>query len=835
MKQMVLEQGWKLMQYKGEPFPEWEQLYAYVKEDAEKAYAIDRMPAQVQDVLRACGDLEPLWKPNVCSQAQWIAESDWIYYVDFSKHASQGYQSWLCFEGLDTLTDVYLNGTCVLHADDVYLPWKAEISELLQEENTLIVYFPSALKYIREADRPEHWIGRYSQFRVLRKMDQDFNDYLGPKPYFVKTGIFDTVSVKQYEHVCPDNLDISYSLDDTLNTGCIEVNVSAYGGPEAELFVSLISPDGEEIFNDVQPLMPLRRDCLEAYSRIYVSNPKLWWIRGFGEQNLYQLNVEIRYKKSIEFSNTYCVGFRRVEFDASMSLKLNHRHIKLRGANLAPIDSTTLCWDQMRVNRLLDLAENSHMNILRVWGENGPMQHGLYNEADRRGIMIWQDFFTNSFIPEDEKHAQYFLREVEYTVKKLKAHPCIMLWCGGNESIMWYQMSEAEYPFEGIDTLKEMGAICKKYDPDRYYHLSSPCGGDFPNDPTEGNTHGYTNIWFVPGYDYQVFTTEDTRICAPAYKSLKRFFAPEHLWPEGYSATFTYREEYPWPETWMNYTACDSWHKCGPIEQFRDAQDAPSLVYRLGAAEALYYRRTIERNRCGRHPEDASGKRINNGYLYWKLNDSFPEIYSSKVDYFLEPYIPYYVIKRAYSPIMLTFEINNFLYLWAVNDSREAIRGTIVIKLFDMKRNCIVQETKRLISLQPGESRVAARLDEFRQFNKHYVLFAELRDDLEHIIARVNDFVEIERNLRFPDAVISIEAKGDYLTVTTDQFAHCVELSGGENGEELDWLFEDNYFDLLPGEKKHIKVMGLHDQGIITAKAHYSSQVTQLKWQRSQL
>ena len=36
-----------------------------------------------------------------------------------------------------------------------------------------------------------------------------------------------------------------------------------------------------------------------------------------------------------------------------------------------------------------------------------------------------------------------------------------------------------------------------------------------PNDPREGNTHGYTNMWFVPGYDYLNFASEDTRIAAP--------------------------------------------------------------------------------------------------------------------------------------------------------------------------------------------------------------------------------------------------------------------------------------------------------------------------------
>jgi hypothetical protein len=61
------------------------------------------------------------------------------------------------------------------------------------------------------------------------------------------------------------------------------------------------------------------------------------------------------------------------------------------------------------------------------------------------------------------------------------------------------------------------------------------------------------------------------------------------------------------------------------------------------------------------------------------------------------------------------------------------------------------------------------------------------------------------------------------LIITTDLFAHCVELSGNDNGDEFGWLFEDNYFDLLPGEVKRVRILGRHKSGTISAKPHFSS------------
>jgi hypothetical protein len=66
----------------------------------------------------------------------------------------------------------------------------------------------------------------------------------------------------------------------------------------------------------------------------------------------------------------------------------------------------------------------------------------------------------------------------------------------------------------------------------------------------------------------------------------------------------------------------------------------------------------------------------------------------------------------------------------------------------------------------------------------------------------------------------------------TDTFARCVVLSGNAEGDAFGWSFEDNYFDLMPGETKVVKILGDHTQGRITAKPWYSPHVPTVDWTR---
>ena len=515
---------------------------------------------------------------------------------------------------------------------------------------------------------------------------------------------------------------------------------------------------------------------------------------------------------------------------------VNGTAVMLRGAGWVTPNLMSEVWDQPREDRLFALAENANFNAFRIWGCVTAPQDKFYEMADARGFLLWQDF-TNLPMEPDE-HSRAVCREKSTAmVKRLKHHPSILCWCGCNEAALWYHEDfRADFkdhgPWPGLVAAEDVGEVCKQLDPQRYYQPSTPYYGMNPNDPREGNTHGYTNMWFVPGYDYLNFAAEDTRIAAPVLHSLKRFMAADDLWPQGYSTLYLPGNRWPFPKTWLPYTTDESWKKVGPVEQFYDATDVAGLVHRLGMAESLYYQDTVERQRRGRPADEAGDRRCCGGYLAWKFDDSWPQVYSAKVDYFLEPYHAYYALRRAYAPVTLSFDKGAFLYLWAINDTRKAVNGVVKIQLYHLEKNEFRKQIVREVTVPPGKSVVAVQLDKdgIRAFRREHILFATLTDKSGQVLARANAFADIERRLSFPPARLTVKVRGGNLVIATDQFARTVTLEGDAHGDPFGWFFEDNYFDLLPGEVKVVRILGDHAEGRVTAKGVVFAPCATVRW-----
>jgi beta-mannosidase len=793
------------------------------------------MPAQVHEILLQHGKIEdPLIMGNT-EKCLWVAESDWIYRCGFQSDGS-GKRQYLEFRGLDTLVDIYLNGKHIASHNDMFIPLKVEVSDTLKDTNVLLLHFHSPHKYIREHTCPAVENGMVARHKILRKPVHDFIDFLGTKPYLTNIGVFDDVILETAEEGEIIYADIQADLNENYTKGIIGFTINGIGHmTDGALNITATAPDG--VACSKMSIKPGKsaENSWSAEAVLEIGEPSLWWPISHGGQPLYKIEAELFDGKVLMDKVEKKIGFRKIEMPSPFDFRINGKPIKLWGANLAPTQRITNCWDSKIANTLLDLTVNAHMNILRVWGEGVPYPDELYDEADRRGILLWQDFYMSyGMHPDDAEYRELCSKEAEYVVKRLKNRASVLMWCGGNESTMG-----TEYDFPGEKCigeeiyLEDFKKVCAKLDPGRYYHETSPYGGAFANDPRAGDTHGYTHIWFVPGADYPVMLSENTRVSTPALKSLKRYLGDKALWPGNFTGMVRNQDEPPMPETWIERAPGGVWPRTKNIEKFYDADNAEDLIYRMGSAHARHLRETVERSRRGRPAVDNSGYRICKGHTVWKLNEPYPAFYSSMIDYYLEPYIPYYALRRANEPVMLSFDIGNDIYLWLVNDSRDAAEGTVVCSLFNPRTNQVIKEIRKDAVILPDESKVIFRLDDFGQFKRENFLYARFEDKNGNTITRTNDYVDHERYLYFPDAKPELRLENNEIVVSTDRFARCIELSGDENGNEFGWIFQDNYFDLMPWEIKRIKVTGSHSKGRITAKARFSSLSAGLDFKRS--
>ena len=789
-----------------------------LKQDNGKWLDVPHMPMQVQDVLLHYGMIDTPWLPGNAEKYRWIWDSNWTYRNVFTMPSTEK-TAFLHLKGLDTCVEVLINDVVCAEACNAFLPLRLALAEHVKSgENTLEIRFESPFRYVERKYPGQSFTQTKEYTYFVRKKYTDFVDHIGPVPYFAQAGIYDDVQLEFLDETEISHLDLRPLLHDSFKRGELLVYADCTSADDCELNIVLKSPKGD--------IIGTANGSAANELCIPVEHPELWWPRGYGSQPLYTVEATLLKNGVARDSCTKQIGFRQISMETQFHFKINGHKVMLRGGNLTTFDQITKVHNSARMNALLTRAENANYNVMRVWSLGDVYSDELYEQADRRGILLWQDMLH--IVNEADEFQNAGRLEAELMVKRLKHHPCVLLWCGGNEHLMFHSLSKKEQDMDGLVYLdKIFREVCARLDPDRYYLIESPSGGSYPNDPQHGNTHGYTNMWYVPGYEDLVFAAEDTRISCPSVKSMERFLGAENVWPEGYTGRVTPESSSPWPDTWTNYTIrAASWEKkLGPVERFYDPVDARTLAYNVSSAHGLYYRETVERCRRGIVGSNGVVQRQCGGYIHWKYNSSWPQIYSAVLDYFLEPFIAYYMIKRVYEPLLLSFDIANHIVLWAVNDTPQTINGRVRILQYDIVKNCIIEEMQECIQLYPGQSRVVTDLDRWGMIWRDCVLFASIEDDNGNVVSRTSSLLQLERKLAFPHAKLSISVEDDTLLISSDTFARSVELSAGDDGKEFGWLFEDNYFDLLPFETKRVKIIEKTGD-TVKAQAFYSPHIT---------
>ncbi|MDR1306579.1 MAG: hypothetical protein LBK74_03265 [Treponema sp.] len=796
---------------------------------------ISSMPMGVHEILHEKKIIGDDFLTGEGETFKWVAEQDWVYRCTFEAPAgcASDSQTYLYFETLDTIVSIYLNGAEIAQGNDMYLPLRADVSGKIKKENILELRFSSPYEYIKKYAPPPEWKGKVNKWRILRKPGADFSNYLGAQPYITLVGVFGKVWLEIIDYAELTRVDAEPLLSNGYYMGAAVITAEATATKDTYIRAVFSDPEGGELGSFEAPFANGK-----AQGSVPVNGPRLWWPRGYGGQPLYTIEVELRREGSGRILDRCkkILGFRELKTDINFDLSVNGRKIRLWGANLAPLDGKTRRWNGERARRQLDLLEMANMNTLRVWGPGGEYDDELYDECDKRGILVWQEFHDDyGMEPDSSAYQDLCRREIEHTLRRLKHHPCIFMWCGGNEMIMGADFDHPGETIIGKDLYTKIApALCAQLDPGRFYLPTSPYGGSFANDPREGDCHGYEMWWYIPGMEYPVACTEQMRVSGPALKSMRRWIPEDKLWDDSFidAAYPSKRQKDLMPPAWFHRVANSLDIKAGPVQEFRDADNPYELAFKYAAAHAKAFKNGIKRSRMGR-PSWSGKPRISNAHLIWKLADTWPLIYSAIIDYYLEPFIPYYEAKRSYAPVMCCFDIRDSITLWLVNDSPADVSGTMEYGLFSLGRNSYGEKRTIKAGMSSGRSGEIVSLDDFGQFRLENILYARFTDEKNGIDYVNIDYVDIDRRLVFPEAKLELSVKGNALSVQSDQFARCVELEGNDKGDEFGFYFEDNYFDLLPGIVKRIPIHGTHHSGLIGAKAHYSPYVTTLQWRET--
>ncbi len=457
-------------------------------------------PCTMYSVLYDHGKIpDPFYGTNE-RELQYLAEKDCVFESVFSAPPALFTREHieLVFHGLDTICHIYLNGTLLGKVKNMHREYVYEVKPLLTAgENTLRLEFKSPRRYFAQQQH-KHYLymndgdtlpGAAHLRKAMYQSGWDWGPTLPDMGIFRGVELkgwnvdrFDGVAVRQHH----ENGSVSVGLDVTTkcHAGC-------------------------EIYADFDGKRVLLKN---GHGIIQVDNPKLWWARGYGDQPLYDLDVELVCGGEVIDRCHKQLGLRTLtvstEPDADgkgseFCFVLNGVKIFSMGANLVPMDNLLSRITDQRWETIVRQAVDANFNTLRVWGGGYYPDSRFYELCDQYGLLVWQDFMVacaNIYLTSEM--AEEFTQEAICNLKRLHHHASLALLCGNNEMesgvINWgsrdNQLVRDDYTRLYGHLLPE---LCETYAPDTYYWPSSPSSGggfDDPDNPAKGDTH-YWEVW----------------------------------------------------------------------------------------------------------------------------------------------------------------------------------------------------------------------------------------------------------------------------------------------------------------------------------------------------
>ncbi len=774
------------------------------------------VPAPIHQVLMKQGLLDD---PNIglnSLRARWVEEVDWVYRHTFEvPEEAAGQRAWLVFECLELDATVWLNGEEIGQHANANRPARFDVTGKLKVgANLLVVKINAGLPNV--ADKPAspyvHTAGASNELLTKRAWQRRPGYQAGWdwSPRLLNVGILGDVYLEWRDSLRLDQVTVFALPSEDLSRATVHVRAFVEGicddPVEGQLTVRIAETSDETAL----PVSIARGDnCLEA--QIELSEPRLWWPVGHGEQFLYDVEVslEANGERQEVIRRT---GVRRVEIDESAHpeegnyfiVTINNRPIFCKGGNWVPPDVLYSTVSAKRYQQLIEYAVAANFNMLRVWGGGSWPAPAFYEACDEAGLMVWQEllFACGQYPGTQPDFRAEVCREVTWGMRELASHPCIVVWCGNNE-IEWEQWvgnyddrisSHEDY----VLFHRDFPRIASQEAPCAAYHISSPYSPDYkdPNDPTCGNQHPWQVSLLQSGpadwwkYRYRVdrFANEGGVIGASPPATLRDFLPEEELsllsvtW-DHHDNPYAAQDSQP-GAVGRAYATVKLWTGHDPL-----AMDWEQYVFVSGLLQAEGIQEYISNYRRRMFSSAAA--------IFWMYNDCWPATHSwTIVDYYRRKKLAYHPVRRAFAPITVVIaEEQGVVTIYGVNDTPNDWSGEVCYGLFALAGGLPLDLTEPA-ALPANTSAPLAQFDrsqwEALGLNKTGA-FAVLLQDGDPV-AQHRLFLERFKDLQFAAPEISMTVAGDRLTLVSETFVWsvCLDVDG-------EMPLADNCFDLVPG------------------------------------
>ena len=553
-------------------------------------------------------------------------------------------------------------------------------------------------------------------------------------------------------------------------------------------------------------------DLEVAFEPQTLENPRLWWPKGYGEQNLYPVSFKFTENGAVSDTKEFLSGVRQMDFSMDsytplrgfgaafqarndrqrLSLYVNGRRFIGFGGNWG-FPEHLLNYRAREYDVAVKYHADMNFTMIRNWvGMTG--SRDFYEACDRHGILIWQDFWlANPWDGPDPLNPDRFNEIAEEYVRRIRNHPSIGLYVGRNEG----------YPPEVIDTfLKEM---VDREHPGMYY---------IPHSATDGVSGGGPYNALKPAQYFRVrgrdkFHSEMGMPAVMNYEDMVRAMGEDALDPVNTIA-------HPNPMYGLHdYTLGRLGNSAQQAESFNellaDAFGEPADAKRFAQlAQWINY--------DGYRAMFESRGQYRRGLLLWMSHPAWPSMVWQTYDYYFEPTGAYFGCKKACEPIhiqlnQLTREVEVVNY-----HAGDRTGLTAKVSVLDMDGKVVDGFTGQL-DLPEDSTSVVTALPVPEDISDVYYVQLELADAAGNLLSE-NFYLQgkEEGNLQALNQLekaslkVSMTGNGPWKVTLTNNgklpaLLLRLKLVSKSTGDMvLPVIYSDNYFSLMPGESRTVDI-----------------------------
>lgn len=644
----------------------WEIGYSKTKEDDPSQYMPAIVPGAVQLDIARFENYPSINFSDNYKKFGWMENLYYTYRASFKKPAlSGGERLFFISKGIDYQFEIFLNDEKIYAQEGMFTYVDVDLTKKLKENNVLkILLMPVPKRHPSPEDRTQ-------ASNVVKPPVSYGWDW---HPRLVPLGIWDDTYLKIRNNAFVDDIHIDYQLSDDFKKSKIIILAGGKNTEGDKYSWTLTDDQGQNVLSSEGDM----HDQL-VVSGISLNNPRLWWPHDQGVPYLYTSTFKLLDADGSEMDKVVQqIGFKRVKLAMNdnagldpgifpktrnvppAQFEINGRKIFAKGTNWVNPDIFPGTITKKRYEELIDLAVNANMNIFRVWGGGIINKESFFNICDEKGMLVWEEFplACNNY-PDDLHYLATLKQEATSIIKRLRKHPSLALWCGGNELFNdWSGMNDQSL------ALRLLNALCLEFSPSIPFN---------PTSPLTGMGHGYYVFRTPEGKEvFQIMNnsrfTAYTEFGVPGVSPievLKDIIPQKDLFP-------------PKPNTaWQDHHAFASWQEdtwlCADIleDYFGKATTLEELIGQSQLLQGEGYKAIFEEARRQK-PYCAMA-------LNWCYNEPWPCAANNSLVVYPAICKPaYYAVKNACRPLCASARLSKFRWregeeffaeAWILNDS----------------------------------------------------------------------------------------------------------------------------------------------------------------------